>query len=409
MATPKLQETNSGPANVSPALQTERLMEHMRAICKGIGPRPATSEAEQKAADYVRIMLASFGYEGVKMHKFRSNKSSGWQTIPLTVTVALAAPLARRLGRRGGLIGGALALWATASFRGVLMAKPPAFQPIIALGHSQNVSAHLPAQAEAKRHVYLIAHLDTNKQRLLFPTPVMGALKPMLNLTLLAGLFSGLSLFWQGLRGQKRLPWWQWLLTLVGLGMAGAQLYDESQPAVEGANDNASALAVVLALAEALKANPLPNTEITFLFTGCEEAGCIGLRAYLDAEQPKRYQSYFIDFEMVGTGNICYITQHGISHFSQYKPAENLLALAAQTARKHPALNVSGRNMLTLEEVATLADKGYQALCIAGHNQEGYLPNWHRSSDALAKIEPGTLSKAARYAYALLQELDASK
>ena len=83
-----------------------------------------------------------------------------------------------------------------------------------------------------------------------------------------------------------------------------------------------------------------------------------------------------------------------------------MVELAARAANKHADLGVRGKEMLIMEEVSTLRRHGYKALCIAGYDQDGYLPNWHRLSDNLAHIEPDTLSRAARYTWALLHEID---
>jgi hypothetical protein len=83
-----------------------------------------------------------------------------------------------------------------------------------------------------------------------------------------------------------------------------------------------------------------------------------------------------------------------------------MAALAEKVARKHPELGVRGKEMLILEEVSNLRHWGKQALCIAGYDAGGWLPNWHRLSDNLEHIEPDTLSRAARYTWALLQEID---
>ena len=62
--------------------------------------------------------------------------------------------------------------------------------------------------------------------------------------------------------------------------------------------------------------------------------------------------------------------------------------------------------MIILEEVANLRNKGYNAICLAGYNEKGYLPNWHRRSDNLENIEPETLLRANKFTLALLHEID---
>jgi tRNA A37 methylthiotransferase MiaB len=62
--------------------------------------------------------------------------------------------------------------------------------------------------------------------------------------------------------------------------------------------------------------------------------------------------------------------------------------------------------MIIVEEVANLRNRGYKAICLAGYNTKGYLPNWHRLSDNLENIDPQTLSRANRFTLALLREID---
>jgi hypothetical protein len=130
------------------------------------------------------------------------------------------------------------------------------------------------------------------------------------------------------------------------------------------------------------------------------------MESYLEQFAPPKYNTYWIDLEMVGTGNLCYITKHGLHAFGEYHPAPEMLTIAARTAIKHPELTVAGKDMLILEEVGNLVRHGYKAICIAGYNQEGYLPNWHRVTDTLENIEPGTLSRAAHYTWAIMHEIE---
>ncbi|MGC8856758.1 MAG: hypothetical protein ACP5QU_08170 [Anaerolineae bacterium] len=62
--------------------------------------------------------------------------------------------------------------------------------------------------------------------------------------------------------------------------------------------------------------------------------------------------------------------------------------------------------MLILEEVPTLRNNGYNALCLMGYNEQGYLPNWHRLRDTMENIEPAMLERTARFAWELLKTID---
>jgi len=389
------------------SLQPDRIMKHMSALCKGIGPRPAASEAERRAGDYVQISLRAAGVQNIAVQPFRSNTTLGAQGIPIAVMSLLAALLARRKGWLNKAAAAGLYAFAAHSLRQVLKAEPPVYQPLIAWGNSQNVIGVIPPLGEVRQRITLIGHLDSNKQRFLFPTNPPSLLKPIQTVSQgvlwLNAAFSLLRMF-------RRRPLNRWDAFTVGLVLSNLIMLvnDEQQPYVEGANDNASAVAVLLGIAEQLAVTPLKHTEVTLLFTGCEEVGCIGLLRYLERNQPPRQKHYFIDLEMVGTGNICYVTKHGVSHLTAYTPDPELEALAERAATKHLPLAIAGKDMLIVEEVATLDRLGYKALCIAGYNQEGYLPNWHRVSDKLENIQPGTLSRAAQYTWALMQEIDQS-
>ena len=70
-----------------------------------------------------------------------------------------------------------------------------------------------------------------------------------------------------------------------------------------GANDNASSVGTILALAERLRDQPLQNTEIWLAFTGCEESGCDGMLSLIKEHGNELREALFIDFEMVGIGD----------------------------------------------------------------------------------------------------------
>lgn len=388
-------------------LQAPTLMAHMRALCEEIGPRPPTSAQEREAAEYVRRTLQAIGYEEILGQHFKSQRSLGWITIPASLAAALGMPVAALDGLWSKLLGSLMLLGGTYTFAKFLRARPPVFQSVIAQGTSQNVIARIPPTDRVKRHLFLVGHLDTQRQRFVAPPPEPALMKPMATGAIILGALGGLSLLLDVLRRRKGLRQWQWL---IGAGLSvGAMgfLLDETQPHIEGANDNATAVAVLLGIAEALQHAPLRHTQVTLLFTGCEEVVCVGMESYLQHFRPSREDTYWIDLEMVGTGDLCYVTRHGLSHMTAYTPHPEMVELAARTARQHPELGVKGKEMLILEEVSNLRHHGYKAICIAGYDENGWLPNWHRTSDNLTNIEPDTLSRAARYTWQLLQEIDA--
>ena len=390
---------------INQVTRTERLMEHLRVLCEEIGPRPTGTRQEQRAAEYVRQQLWSLGIEDVEEQPFETPTSAGYGLILPLVSAAIAVPMGR-LGRLGKLMGALTLLGALFNLREFGMGKPPLHQPLAATMKSQNVIARIPPRGEKTGRVFVVAHLDTSKQRFTIPQPFPPLTRIFNTMAMGLGGLGALSMLGDVLRGRKAISGVQKATGVVALGMLTATIIDESQPYVQGANDNASAVAVALELAATLRAEPLEHTEVTLLFTGSEETGLVGIEKYLEQYDPPKPNSYWIDLEMVGTGGLCYVTRHGLNKFGEYRPTPQITALAAKTARRHPELRVQGKPMTTLDEVAPLVRQGYEAICIAGYDELGALPNWHRLSDTLEQIEPETLSRAQQYTAALIREID---
>lgn len=381
-------------------------MAHMRVLCRG--PRPPASPQEYQAGEYVKEALGRLGLPAPAEQPFKSQNSFGWITIPAMAMSSLAIPLSMAGGVWGRLAGIVMIVLALRTLRSMLTAAPPFFAPLIRRWPSRNLYLSIPPGGECKRRLFLVGHLDSQKQRFLAPLPWPRFEGIYTTLGVVLGGVVLLALLFELVSGWAIHPAGLWILEgMLVFSLAGF-LYDETQPHIVGANDNATAVTVLLGIAQTLRDRPLENTEVTLLFTGCEEVPCVGMEAFLDAHAQgiSREDSYWIDLEMVGTGNLCYITRHGMGAPAHYWPHPDMLRLAEQAARKHPHLGVTGRNMLIMEEVANLRRRGFKVVCIAGYNEQGFLPNWHRLSDNLEHIEPETLERAARFTWALAQEVD---
>jgi hypothetical protein len=382
----------------------DSLMAHIRVLCKDLPPRQPTSIGERKAAEYVHTQLQKLGISS-QIETFK-----GIPTLGLPGTIAafmglLAIPFGWTAIPFGKWIAGFLMLICGATMYALYANITPFFEKLITRWDSWNVIGNIKPVGESKRRIYLIGHLDANKQRFLLPTPDPRMLKPSQTLSILLPAIVGLS-FWAESLFQWNLFWLQAISVAFLAVSIGMLWFDETQPTVEGANDNASAVSILLGMAEALMAQPIQNSEVILLFTGCEEVGHHGLKDYLKRNNPPRENSYWIDLELVGAGNLCYATRHGVTYLTQYRPGEEILCLAEKTAQVHPELCVSGRDMLILEEVATLRHAGHNALCIMGYDEKGFLPLWHRLNDKLENLNPDTLQRAARFTWELVQTID---
>ena len=135
------------------------------------------------------------------------------------------------------------------------------------------------------------------------------------------------------------------------------------------------------------------------------DAACTVFR--IDSYGDRLREAWFLDFEMVGSAEIAYVTRHsGFAWITTYRPDGESLAWAAATARRCPELGVTGRPMVIGEEVGALRSRGFRGLCLVGYGPDGWLENWHQYSDRLANLNPAGLEKAARFAWEMILDLD---
>jgi hypothetical protein len=273
---------------------------HVQALAEGIGPRPAGSEAERRAFDYVAGQLSQWGYTP--------------ERLPVRF-----APVPRffALYALGGL---ALALggWGLPSYPGVALALP---LMIIALpqiarwlmplrprtASSENLVTYTSAAGELPTLI-LCAHLDSARAHVMRQPILLWlqsqtlfvalrvalavgalALLELLGLPLPAFLVVGVAAL-----GSVVGAWWMATELLNQLAWRGAYS--------PGAHDNASGVGVVLALAEYFARQIPGRVRLGFLFTGAEETGMHGAMAF--AERLGRgSQTRVMNFDMVGAGD----------------------------------------------------------------------------------------------------------
>jgi len=389
------------------ALSAEALMAHVRALAEEIGPRPAGHPEEAAARVYVRGALARLGIAEVEELPFPTPDTWGYgQMIPLSL--ALVGNILGWLGRLGRLAGGLAALGAAYTLWQNMSGRR---QPLAALnpvaGESATLIARIPAAGPARRTVVLLGHTDTNKHRLTFAPEFKRLILPMTTMGFGAAALNGLAQVAQAL-GVGRAAEWLRRLSMVGMATGLLTLIaDESGGFIDGANDNATAVACLLGLGAQLQQQPLQHTEVWLAFTGAEEVGCLGTHALLDAYGDRLTDAWFIDFEMVGTDDIAYVTRHtALLPLGAYRPDPESLALAQQTARAHPELAVQGREMVILEEVGSLRSRGFRGICLVGVGADGWLAQWHQYADNAANIRPAGMERAARFAWEMIRALD---
>ncbi len=386
------------------ALAAEALMIHVRQLAQEIGPRPAGHPAEMHARQYIRQVLAALGYDEIETLPFSAPDTWGY-ALGNPIALTLACNLFGAQSRLGRVLGGATTLaGAYTLWRATCIGK----QPLAALAprrRSATLIVRVPSIEAPRRRIVLLGHTDSNKHRPTFRPRLKKYLLGLTTIGLGAIAGNGIAQISEGMSGRP----WARRCRRLSLGAIVASLllvlYDETGPYVPGAADNASAVACLLGLAAQLKHQPLHHTEVWLVFTGAEEVGCLGAHALLDAYGEHLRDAWFLDLEMVGTDEIAYVTRHtGFSLLSAYRPDAESLAWAERVSRRHPELGVRGRDMVIGEEVGALRIRGYRGVCLAGVGPDGWLQNWHQTADNVENLVPAGLEKAARFAWAMLQD-----
>jgi hypothetical protein len=381
------------------------LVEPVRVLAGEIGPRGTGTPGEAAAADYVARHLARLGL-AVERQRFRAVADQN--AFPLAVNlVALLAVVLYSLG-------GPLARWAAAA---LALATPVLFwetvthsesplRPLLPHVHSQNVIGRILPTVGTRQRVVLLAHLDTNRCRLAWQSATVRYLEPLTWLTFaVLVLLGGLHLAGALLGG----PLWVWWLSLLPagyiLGTVVTLWRDWRTPFSPGAHDNASGVAVALAVGQRLASQPLRYTEVWLAFTGAEETDHRGLKVLLQEHGATIRNAAFLDLEGVGGGELVYLVREGLCW--PYRPDPGLLALAERIAVRRPDLGVRPAWMTVEDEVRTLRNRGYRALCIAGRDpQTGTLPRWHRPDDTADTVSPEALERAATFVWEMVKAME---
>lgn len=386
-------------------LAAAALMEHICALADEIGPRPPGHPEEERARAYIRQRLNAMGYAAIEEQPFQTVDTPGYaSSFPLAAV--LIGALLGEAGRWGQLAGGLGALAAAASYLNYSGGGRQPLRRLAPQHPSANLIVRIPPAGPPRRRVVLIGHTDTQKYWAIFRPEYKRALLSLSTQGLGMMTMIGAALLARS-AGLRPASW----ITRAGVLMLGSfirqVIASDMHDYVAGANDNATAVACLLGLGATLRAAPLRETEVWLAFTGAEEVMCIGMHRLLDEYGAELRDAHFIDFEMVGSDEIVYVTRHsGLTLASAYRPDAQSLALAERTARSHPHLKVHGRDLVIVEEVGTLRRRGFRGICIAGVGPDGWLENWHLPSDTTENIKPAGVERAARFVLAMLHTLD---
>lgn len=229
--------------------------EYVRRLAVEIGPRPATTDAEADAADYIQGIMDGYGLE-VERQEFESPRSAGGGLALGYFLVVLAAAAAWL----PILVWPAVIVAALGAWGALGSAEGRGFVRLMPKGPSQNIiGRHVPRHRRGERltKVVIVAHYDTAKSSPGFsPTFVRNRLLIVRIVAVCTGLVPLFLLLYA-----LPIPWipekWLWYAALAAgavtaLGMLVTLYREFVLRPVPGGNDNASGVASLLGCIEAI-------------------------------------------------------------------------------------------------------------------------------------------------------------
>ncbi len=176
-----------------------------------------------------------------------------------------------------------------------------------------------------------------------------------------------------------------------------------------GASDNATGVAAAIETAQKLWNKNLQNLDIELVITGAEEVGMIGARAYMKAHyQEFTKETYLINFDTLGSGDLKIITQTG--SWSTIVYDNELVKTAKEVTTKIPSLQEvkTGAWHTADFDSVWFQRAGIPSVTLAALDKNGRMPNIHRPTDILHNVDLKPMEKAIILAEAIGVQLNAN-
>jgi hypothetical protein len=400
----------SSPDSLQVQTAVRTWFRHIDHLARAIGARGSTTAGEARAAAYVREEFQRAGLEPL-VEPFQS-AASAWRPFALAMGLALVAVAVYPLGGRATAAPtvALMVVLVGSAFREVNLLDNP-LRLLLPKRVSRNVWAAVPAAGEPKHRVAVIGHLDSHRTPLLFSSlgwqRAMHVLVPLGFLAMVVLI----ALLGAGLFVQTRTLYVTSLIAAVMLiPILLLALQADLTPYTSGANDNATGAGLLPTLAEMLRSQPLPQTEVWLVATGCEEVGCYGAIAFFRGHRAALRDAAVVVLDTVGGpgSGPCYLRSEGMVLAHHYDPG--LLSLADAIAGERPELGAYSRRMSeAYTEGLPAIQAGLRALTLCGFTPDGELPHWHQPSDTADNIDREVLGRNYAFIEELLRRIDAGE
>ena len=371
-------------------------------VCKDIGPRLGTSDAERRAG--LRIGEEYKRYcSSTHFEEFSCHPAAFLDVVRISVGLYLVGVLFYLFLPVLTAVLGAIAILL---FIAEMMYLKEAVDPLFPKRSGVNVYGKVTPSDRPKRIVLVSGHHDSAyhfplHERLgsRFPTFILVTIGLGLVTVVLALLRFFALLFFPSL-----VYVFDWLFVLP-IGSAPLYLVAlrlRSNEVVLGANDNLSGVAVTLGVGEWLKEHPLKHTEVWLVSFACEE-NMRGSKRFAAAHRDELKDAYLLNFDGVGAGSLYVLTAEPMYRATL---TADLCETVVQAAREDGLTVSTGVPPFGGTDASNFIHAGLRATSTAGISKSGFLENWHTLKDTPECIDEAVLVNAVRLACAALKRLD---
>lgn len=381
----------------------ERTVRHLAAI-----ERPSASPGEREAAEWIAAALRDLGLQAA-VEEERAHGTYWWPLGLLSAAGVAAGALALRGRRRTPALLGAAA---AAGIADDCSAGPHVFRRLLPHRTTWNVVADA-GDVTAAETLVLVAHHDAANTGAVFdqrPVELMARLSPerfertdrwpelfraIAGAPALVALGALL-----GRRGLVKFGMGLGALSTAGFVQIGAS------PVVPGANDNLTAVATLLGVAERLRDEPVEGLRVVLVSTGSEESFMEGMRGFLRRHaarlSPPRTRVVAVDtvgspVELVAAESEGMIVQ---SRYDEALKDELSAAAADAGVRLRRGLELS----FATDALPALR-AGYRTAMLASVNKYKLPENYHKPTDTADNVSYERVEEAVHVCDALVRRL----
>jgi Peptidase family M28 len=402
---------------VPPSLDAAAAEPTLREVVEALAPleRGAGSAGEKQAARWLASRLERAGCLNpeVEEEPFHDGYARVIGTLAAAGAIAGIAALGRRTRKPAAIAAAAV----TAAIADDISNGPRLFRRAITRPKpTWNVIADC-GDTSSERTLVVLAHHDAAPTGLIFDDRAqvwLGERFPGIieridtSLPLWWAMLSAPALVALGASRGKR--------GLVGAGLAGSVLGTavfadvDRSPIAPGANDNLTAVAVLVALAERLREQPLQDLRVMLVSCGAEEVLQGGIHGFGARHFPRldRDRTWFLNLDTVGSPRLIMLEGEGPVVMEDYhdRSFRDLVARAADGAGVPLRRGMRSRNST---DAVIPSRSGYPTATITSMDRYKALSNYHKMTDTPANVNYRTVVQALAVTESVARELARSQ